>query len=133
MVNFFVALYAEVIPLNMIVQPYLELYHRCLILVHVAVVRSAEDRDDGGKLLGLLPVVHFVPLYLDLVPSEQDCKLIFLQHLLRWLVPELDRARPLFVLHEVVLQSFLVIQRVGPHDIAKQTLRRDLHKTIELV
>lgn len=45
----------------------LDLYHGALVFVHIAIIRRTEDRDNAWELLGLFPVVDFIPLHLHLM------------------------------------------------------------------
>ncbi len=63
-------------------------YDCAFVVVNVAVVRSGEYRDDYGKLLRAVPLVHFVAVELRLVGTEYGQDLVLLQKRVDCFTPE---------------------------------------------
>lgn len=95
-----------------------DLNNGALIFVHVAVVGSAEDRDDARKLVGLLPIVDLIPLNLDLMRSDDQSEIVLIQQFFSRCESIFEGALPFRVFYEVDLISDLVLNRIRPKDIA---------------
>lgn len=78
--------------------------------------------------------MHLESIYLDLVTSKYAHEFVLLQQLLDWLLAKVIRTLPLRIVYEIVLLCiFIFLDRVGPHQIAEQALKRYFLKSIDVV
>lgn len=53
-----------------------KLKYGCFVVVNITVVRGREDGNDGGELLGSVPLMELESIHLDLVSSHDAQKII---------------------------------------------------------
>ena len=103
----------------------LELDDGSLVVVHVAVVGRRKYCDHHRKFLWPVPLVHFVPVELGLVRSQDRQQFVLVQKLIRGRLSEEKRTPPHVVLHEALRAlPLFVFHWVRPQNVAKQSLAR---------
>ena len=77
--------------------------------------------------------MHVETFLLDLMASENTEELVLPEELLNRLLSEVVRTIALWVLFEVSVDGFFVFHRVCPHQVAENTVERDLLLSVDLV
>ena len=77
--------------------------------------------------------MHLEALLLNLMASEDTQKAILAEQLLDRLLTEVVRAITLWILFEITGDSFLVIHRIGPHQVTEDAVKRNLLFAIDFI
>lgn len=107
--------------------------HARFVLVAAAVVGRGEDRDYVGEGVFSAPSVHLKALLFDLVPAENTQQAVLAQKLLHWLLAEIVGAVALGIFLEVTVNRFFVLHGISPHQVAEDSIERDLLLAVDLV
>jgi hypothetical protein len=105
-----------------------------LVVVHVQVVRRAEDGHDTGEARGPRLPVHAVSGILGFVRANNGEQVVLLEEGACGGIREEVRAPSDVVVDEEIVRLLLskFFERVSPEDVAHQAVRRWLAKTIDL-
>lgn len=103
------------------------------VFVRSAVVRRGEDCDNVREAVLAAPLVHKKAVRLHLVPSENAEQLVPLQQRFDWLFAEVVRALTIWIVLEVVFDSFIVVHRVGPQKVTERALKRNFDEPVDLI
>lgn len=110
------------------------LQHGSLVVVHIEVVRCAEDGHDTGETSRPSLPVHAVSGVLSLVCANNGKQVVFLEESTCGRVREEVRATSDVIVDEEVVSLFLpeLFERIGPEDVAHQSVCGWFAETINL-
>ena len=77
--------------------------------------------------------MHLEAFLFDLMTSEYTQEPVFAKQLLNWLLTEIIGTITFGVLFEVSMHGLFVIHRVSPHQVAENTIQRNLVLPVDLV
>jgi hypothetical protein len=112
----------------------LVLQNGCLVVVHIQVVRSAEDSHDTWKTSRPSLPVHAVSGILSLVRANNREQVVLFEERASGGIREKVRAASNVVVDEEIIRLLLpeLLERVGPEDVAHQAVCGWFAETINL-
>lgn len=105
------------------------------VSIDVAIVRSRKNCNDSGKILDTIPVMHFIAFKFCLVCSDHRKKRIVCQEVVCGIFSKKVGASSDRVWRKWTLQpcATLLMSGVCPHNIAIDSISRQLAKSIQLL